>query len=324
MTDPRANDPARLGGLRRFAMAITVLNLLGHTVLGFEQSWLQPVAALAAAYATELLLELADARAAGRAPRWRGGWRATVDFFLSAHISGLAVAMLLYANDRVGVMMFAAAAAIASKAVIRLPATRGGRHFFNPSNIGITATLLLFPWVGIAPPYQFTEGLGRAGDWILPAVIICSGSFLNARFTGRLPLVGAWLAAFAGQALLRHWAFGAPLQAAWLPMTGVAFILFTFYMVTDPATTPSAPRAQVAFGAAVGAAYGGLMVLHVVFGLFFALSIVCAARGAWAWALALAPGPAWAPAAPRLTMPVHAAVLPRAMTEARTFAEREG
>ncbi|NEQ87997.1 MAG: enediyne biosynthesis protein UnbU, partial [Moorea sp. SIO2I5] len=32
----------RLGGLRRFAIAITVLNLLGHTVLGFEQSWAQP------------------------------------------------------------------------------------------------------------------------------------------------------------------------------------------------------------------------------------------------------------------------------------------
>jgi hypothetical protein len=79
----------------------------------------------------------------------------------------------------------------------------------------------------------------------------------------------------------------------------VAFILFTFYMVTDPATTPSAPRAQVAFGASVAAVYGLLMAAHVVFGLFFALSLVCAARGAWAHARVLVPRalPARVPAA---------------------------
>jgi hypothetical protein len=32
----------RLGGLWRFAVAITVLNIFGHTLLGFEQAWLHP------------------------------------------------------------------------------------------------------------------------------------------------------------------------------------------------------------------------------------------------------------------------------------------
>jgi Na+-translocating ferredoxin:NAD+ oxidoreductase RnfD subunit len=114
---------------------------------------------------------------------------------------------------------------------------------------------------------------------VLPGIIICSGTFLNARFTKRLPLIAAWLSCFAIQALLRHWLFAARLDAAFLPMTGVAFILYTFYMVTDPATTPSAPRAQVIFGAGVAFAYGLLMLNHIVFGLFFALSIVCALRG---------------------------------------------
>ena len=36
-------------------------------------------------------------------------------------------------------------------------------------------------------------------------------------------------------------------------MTGMAFLLFTFYMVTDPATTPRAPLPQFAFGVAVAA-----------------------------------------------------------------------
>jgi hypothetical protein len=50
-------------------------------------------------------------------------------------------------------------------------------------------------------------------------------------------------------------------------------------MITDPSTTPSSVRGQVAFGAAVAAVYGVLMSLHVVFGLFLSLSLVCAVRG---------------------------------------------
>ena len=49
--------PDQLGGLRRFALAITVFNLLGHLWFGFEQSYAQPLASLAAAYVTQLLLE---------------------------------------------------------------------------------------------------------------------------------------------------------------------------------------------------------------------------------------------------------------------------
>ncbi len=272
-------EATRLGGLRRFATAITVLNLLGHFWFGFEQAWAVPLVSLSAAYGTELLLECLDARLAGRAVRFWGSPGRLVDFLLSAHISGLAVGMLLYANSRLWPVAFAAAAAIASKNVFRVPAQGGTRHFFNPSNIGITITLLLFPWVGIAQPYQFTENLPGAGDWILPAIIVCSGTFLNARFTKRLPLICAWLSCFLVQALLRHWLLGARLESALLPMTGVAFILYTFYMVTDPATTPSSPRGQVTFGASVAFTYGLLMVSHIVFGLFFALSIVCGARG---------------------------------------------
>lgn len=81
------------------------------------------------------------------------------------------------------------------------------------------------------------------------------------------------------QALLRHWLFGARRESALLPMTGVAFILYTLYMVTAPATTPSSTRAQVIFGGAAAFTYGLLMVLHIVFDLFFALGIVCAGRG---------------------------------------------
>ncbi|HYV09461.1 MAG TPA: hypothetical protein VE980_00920 [Pyrinomonadaceae bacterium] len=280
------NRADRLGGLRRFAVAITVLNILGHAFFGFEQSLAQPLVALASAYSVELLLEFIDARCNRRPLRFLGGGpRKFVEFLLSAHITGLACAMLLYANERLGPVIFASVVAICSKCLLRAPAERGTRHFFNPSNFGITVTLLAFSWVSVAPPYQFTENMTGVGDWILPGVIVCTGTFLNARFTHRLPLIAAWLGGFVAQAALRSLLFDTPFGAGLIPMTGVAFILYTFYMVTDPATTPSGRRDQIAFGLSVAAVYGLLMVMHVVFGLFFALTIVCAVRGACAFAV---------------------------------------
>lgn len=280
------NRADRLGGLRRFAIAITVLNILGHTFFGFEQSFAQPLVALASAYSVELLLEFIDARCNRRPVRFLGGGvRKFVEFLLSAHITGLACAMLLYANERLGPVVFASVVAICSKCLLRAPTERGTRHFFNPSNFGITVTLLVFSWVSVAPPYQFTENMTGAGDWILPAVIVCTGTFLNARFTHRLPLIAAWLGGFVAQAALRSFFLGTPFEAGLVPMTGVAFILYTFYMVTDPATTPEGRRDQIAFGISVAATYGLLMVMHVVFGIFFALTIVCAVRGLGMYAM---------------------------------------
>jgi hypothetical protein len=93
-------------------------------------------------------------------------------------------------------------------------------------------------------------------------------------------------------------------------------------MVTDPATTPSEPRAQVAFGASVAAVYGVLMTAHVVFGLFFSLSIVSALRGAWAYARLLAPAP-W-PARSRVVPAAVLAGVPGARREPALLAlERE-
>ncbi|MDQ2695286.1 MAG: enediyne biosynthesis protein UnbU, partial [Pseudomonadota bacterium] len=135
--------------------------------------------------------------------------------------------------------------------------------------------------------YQFTENISGAWDWLLPGIFIGLGTFLNARFTRKIPLILAWVGGFFLQALIRSWWFGTPLAAGLNPMLGVAFLLFTFYMVTDPATTPFKPACQVLFGASVAAIYGVLMALHVVFGFFFALFIVCGVRGAWLYCMHL-------------------------------------
>lgn len=279
----------RIPTLRRFAVAITLLNFIGQSFLGFEQAWAHLAISVLTAYMAELLIETIDAWATRRMPRYSGGAMKLVDFLLSPHITGCAVAMLLYANGRFLPVAFASATAIASKAIFRMRvgAAAPPRHFLNPSNVGITATLLFFPWVGIAPPYQFTENLWGIADWILPAIIVVTGSFLNGKFTGKLPLIAGWAGTFVLQAIVRTLLGGGSTWSALLPMTGTAFILFTFYMVTDPATTPREARRQVAFGATVALAYGALISLHVVFGLFFALTIVTAGRGAGMAAAAL-------------------------------------
>lgn len=269
----------RLGALRRFALAITIFNILGHTVLGFEQAWAHPFLALAVGYSTELLLEFIDARVHGRKLRFEKRLGSLVDFLLPAHISSLAISMLIYPGQRFTPIAFATVAAIGSKYFFRVRFEGRDRHFFNPSNFGITLTLLSFHWVAIAPPYMFTENLRSTGDWLLPVVLVCAGSFLNIRLTKRWPLIAAWLVAFAVQAVLRSTLGSTPLPSALGPMTGLAFLLFTFYMVSDPSTTPVSKWGQVLFGAGVAATYGLLLANHVVYTLFFALSIVCVVRG---------------------------------------------
>ena len=287
LTESPWSNETRLAGLRRFAVAISIFNLLGHFWFGFEESWAQLFVSLGAAYATEIFLEWFEARIHRCRPAYLGGFVRFVNFLLSAHITGLAVAMLLYANDRLLVIAFASVTAIASKAIFRVAAPKTTRHIFNPSNLGISVTLLLFPWVGIAPPYHFTENLPPVGRWILPAFIIVSGTFLNWRFTRKIPLLITWVSCFFLQACFRHWLFDSSITGALMPMTGVAFILFTFYMLTDPGTTPAKTPAQIAFGGAVAFAYCTCMMLHIVFGLFFALTAVCTMRGISLYATAL-------------------------------------
>jgi hypothetical protein len=277
----------RNAALRRFGVSISVFTLAGAFLLGFEDSWAQPLVALATAYALDPALETLEAWTQRRRPRYLGGASAFLHYMLPGHISALSIALLLYPNARLMPIVFATTVAVASKFVVRAPVSEGNwRHFLNPSNVGISLTLLLFPWVGISPPYQFTENIAGMWDWLLPAAILAAGTMLNAKLTGKGPLIAAWIGGFAVQALVRSAVFGTPVVAALLPMTGLVFFLYTNYMITDPGTTPVARRSQVAFGALTAAVYGLLVSFHIVFGLFFALTLVSAARGVGLWLLA--------------------------------------
>lgn len=283
---PPLHNVKVITALRRFAISITIFNIAGYVFLGFEQPWTWPLVAIATGYTVELVLETIGSRVEGRAPRYAGnGFKGLVEFLLPTHITCVALNMLIYVNDRIWVMMFAVTLAVAAKWILRAPVRGKLRHYMNPSNFGILMVLILFPWGSIAPPYHFTEGLNDWGSWILPGIIIITGTMLNAKLTDRMWLIFGWLSFFALQAIVRGVLFDTSIPGALAVMTGVAFILYTNYMVTDPGTTPSKPGAQFAFGAGVAIAYGLFMVMHVAYGLFIATALVCLIRGMFLWGL---------------------------------------
>jgi hypothetical protein len=269
----------RVAALWRFALSITAFTVVGHLWLGIEPSWAQTFTALATAYVLELGLEVLDARATRRPLRFRGGPWAFAAFMLPSHITALSVGLLIYPSDLLWPFAFATAAGVAAKYVFRAVVGGKARHFMNPSNLGIALTFVLFPWVGIAPPYHFTEWTSGALDWIIPAFVLVSGLALNLMLTGKGPVIAAWLLAFAGQAVARSLLQDVSLLGALAPMTGTAFVLYTNYMITDPGTTPVSARNQAVFGVLVGVAYGVITAFHVVYGMFFGLVAVCALRG---------------------------------------------
>jgi Na+-translocating ferredoxin:NAD+ oxidoreductase RnfD subunit len=277
---PNKNPKLRLFALWYFMILMIVWNILGHLYLGFEQSHAAIFVALGTGIFVQFFLEWVDARAKNREVRWAGSWGNFINALPAAMIPAFAVSMLIYPNERLWPFVFATALAIGSKVLFRAPVGAGlTQHIFNPSNFGIAATLLLFPQIGFAPPYHFTENLVGVWHWILPIFILLTGVIIHGLFTGRMPLVAAWLIGFALQGQIRSLLYGFPPIVPLMPMTSAAFIVFTLYMVPDPATTPLKPWRQIAFGFSVAMIYGIIQMLHLVFGLFFALITVCAIRG---------------------------------------------
>lgn len=272
--------------LRNFAISISVFNIFGYTLLGFEQAWIFPVYSVLTAYLTDIGLETLNAWAGRRRPRYLGGGiRGLYEFLLPAHITALAVNMLIYTNNQVGPVIFGAMVGVSGKYIFRAPINGKMRHFMNPSNLGIAAVLVLFSrWVAIAQPYEFVENANQFFKIMVPIVILTAGTVLNATLTKRTALIVGFMGAFAIQAFFRHWVSDVSLFSALGVMTNVPFILFANYMISDPGTTPHKTWPKFMFGGAVAFVYGALMFANIVYTLFFATAIVCAIRGGGWWA----------------------------------------
>jgi enediyne biosynthesis protein E5 len=84
-----------------FGTLITVWTLAGHTVLGFEQSYAQPIAGVSSAVGTTFFLEWLRAWSMDERPRFFGSFANLASLILPAWIAGLAVSFLLYPNERI-------------------------------------------------------------------------------------------------------------------------------------------------------------------------------------------------------------------------------
>ncbi|HEU4391103.1 MAG TPA: enediyne biosynthesis protein UnbU [Blastocatellia bacterium] len=289
MSDPKKKklrDPRN--GLRMSASLATVFTILGHTVFGFEQPLSQLVVALVTGYSCALFFEWVDARASGCTPGFMGGGiKKAVDFLLSAHMTSITLSFLLYFNQRLWIMAFTVALAIGSKHVLRVRGPNGRlQHFMNPSNFAIAAVLIAYQWSGVLP-WSFSTSIHGVFDLLVPLVIVGLGMRLNLLFTGRIPTVLAWLGTFillaAGRAWLQHTAVAAELVV----LTGIPLVLFTFYMITDPQTSPSRLRSQIFFGGGIALGYSVFLMLHVQYTMFYSVTAVCALRGIWLFAHSL-------------------------------------
>lgn len=145
----------------------------------------------------------------------------------SALITGLGLSLLL----KSGVWWapaLAAAAAIGSKFLIRYK----GKHLFNPANLGVVVALLTGQaWVS---PGQWGAG---------PALVFLIGAcgWLVLIKATRLDTALAFITVFAALIGWRQLGYlGWPADHLVHTLTNGSLLLFTFFMITDPRTTPNA------------------------------------------------------------------------------------
>lgn len=223
--------------------------LLGVTVLGFSRLPGQ----IAAIVLFCMGLDLALTRAL----------RGRFVFPLSALITGLSLAILLNFSLGYYFLWFPAFAAIASKYLL----TYKGRHVFNPSLFGICVCLLLDDgFVNLSPAYQWA---GTAETALAMSVFIVTAALLFFVLRiGRTALVLSFLFFFALQTALRAYLMRHHIPAETLfvgTLTSAPFFLFTFFMITDPATSPAPRSLQILWGFLLAALD---FVFHLKFSLY--------------------------------------------------------
>jgi hypothetical protein len=259
--DPRVYQSVVLGTLLAW----------GETRLGFGLSLWRIAATLGAALLTQWTCERLYHRPRSRRGEYHAlrsledgaadgaGSRRRFDPW-SALISGLSLCLLLRV-EHVTVMIAAAALAIASKFLLRVQ----DRHLFNPTNLAIVVMLQL--GLGWVSPGQW----GSAAYFGL--LVAGAGSFVVTR-AARIDVTSAFLATWAALLFGRALWLGDPLAIPWRQMRSGALLIFAFYMISDPKTTPRTRAARVAFAALVAA--GGFVVqfvLHRQDGLLYALAV---------------------------------------------------
>ncbi len=215
--------------------ALTLLLLYGIFALNFDITLLRAALLVGTAIGTQALL----ARMKGVAfdPR-------------SAAISGLSLFLLLRGETLI-LLLAGAVIAVASKFVVRIH----GKHIFNPTNIAIVALMLVSKHVWVSP-----------GQWgnvaFFGFLIACIGGLVVNR-AARSDVTYAFIVAWSALVIGRSLWVGEPLTIPIHRLENGALLLFTFFMISDPKTTPDSRAGRILLAAIVAA--GGWYINYRLF-----------------------------------------------------------
>jgi Na+-translocating ferredoxin:NAD+ oxidoreductase RnfD subunit len=256
--------------------------VLGQTVLGFELS----IAQILVSVVTCAVLEVGITC-------WR---RRIIMWPASALLTGNGVAFILrvpgtrygawWSLRGAGLFAGVATVSVLSKYLIR----RGGRHLFNPSNIGL---VLCFVLLGTrrANPQDLWWGAMSAGLLLTLGVIVIGGLVIVSKLRMLGLALAFWITFAASTGVVA--ASGHCMEARWRvgPLCGRSFwsvlvtspeiLVFLFFMITDPKTAPRGSVGRVVYGTAV-ALLGALLLaparteFSTKVAVLAGLSIVCA------------------------------------------------
>jgi hypothetical protein len=266
----------------KLSVVIISLQVLGQTLLGFKVSIAQILVTVGACAVVDMAVTLYRQRMLV--------WPA------SALLTGNSVAFILRASGTrhgdwwtlhgIGYFLLAAMLALLSKYLL----TAGRRHLFNPSNVGLVWTLLIIGPVHVFPQYLWWGPLGVPVG--LSIAVIFLGALWILKSVGMFEMAGTFwitLTALVGIFALS----GRSFIAIWhsCPVSGIAYwrdicvspelLIFVFFMMSDPKTTPRTRLGRVIYGGLTGVVAAALLFWEptefgVKVAILASLTVVCA------------------------------------------------
>ena len=182
--------------------------------------------------------------AAGLGAQMLGAWLTNKNWgsWKSAMITCIGICLLLKGNGY-WPLAVAAALSIGSKFLIKAK----GKHIWNPSGFGIIVALLLTGEVWISP-----------GQWGSSAILLYffgAAALMMLLRVGRIDTSITFLLTFGGLELIRSVFYQGWPMDFWLhKLTNGSLLLFAFFMITDPVTTPNASKARIIWAVGIGVA----------------------------------------------------------------------
>jgi hypothetical protein len=196
------------------------------TLLTYGLFWLHfdiPIAQIAITFGVTLLTQYAGTRLY-KLPKFDP---------LSALVSAVGLCIFLRTNDLL-VVALASVIAIGSKFVIRW----NKKHIFNPTNLAlIVVTVSGLGWIS---PGQW----GQLA-W-LGFLIACMGSLVVTR-AARADVTLGFLGFYVGLLVARALWLGDPLTIPLHQIESVTLLIFSFFMISDPKTTPNSRAGRLFF-----------------------------------------------------------------------------